>query len=263
MTGRLAFGLTMALIATGCGAGPTAPGSPSVELSVAAASSLRDVVTALTASYAAGHPGITFTITTDSSATIRAQIEQGAPVDVFLSADAKNPQALADGGLAQGVPVTFAANTLALVVPRGNPAGITEPADLARPGVRLVEAADSVPIAAYTKRVIETIAASTADPPRFVAAVEANVVSRELNAAAVLARIQLGDADAAFVYATDAASGADVASIPVPASANVRVAYAGVVVNRGIQTAAASEFLAWAAGEGGRVVLSSFGFLAP
>ena len=263
MTGRLAFGVVMAVIVAGCGTGPSASGPLSMDLTVAAASSLRDAVTALTGSYAADHLGITFTVTTDSSATIRSQIEQGAPVDVFLSADAKNPQALADGGLAQGVPVTFAANSLALVVPTDNPAGITAPADLARPGVRVVGAADSVPIAAYTARVIEGIAASTGDPRGFVAAVEANVVSREQNVAAVLARIELGDGDAAFVYATDVASGAKVATIPVPAAANVRVECAGVVVKGGSNTAAAGEFLAWVAGEGGRMVLSSFGFLAP
>ncbi len=263
MTGRLAFGVVMAVIVAGCGTGSSAPGPLSMDLTVAAASSLRDAVTALTGSYAADHPGITFTITTDSSATIRAQIEQGAPVDVFLSADAKNPQALAAGGLAQDAPVTFAANTLALVVARGNPAGITAPADLATPGVRVAGAADSVPIAAYTARVIEAIAASTADPAGFVAAVEANVVSREQSAAAVLSRIELGDADAAFVYATDVASDAKVATIPFPAWANVRVEYAGVVVKGGPDTQAAGEFLAWVAGQDGGAVLSSLGFLAP
>ncbi len=263
MTGRLALGVVMVMIVAGCGIGSSAPGPVPMDLTVAAASSLRDAVTALTGSYAADHPGITFTITTDSSATIRAQIEQGAPVDVFLSADTRNPQALADGGLVEGLPVTFAANALALVVPTDNPAGITEPADLARPGVRVVGAADSVPIAAYTARVIAALGASTADPAGFVAAVEANVVSREENVAAVIARVELGDADAAFVYATDVASGANVLSIPVPASANVRAEYAGVVVKGGSNTSVAGEFLAWVAGEGGRVVLSSFGFLAP
>ena len=164
MTGRLALGVVMVMIVAGCGIGSSAPGPVPMDLTVAAASSLRDAVTALTGSWAADHPGITFTFTTDSSATIRAQIEQGAPVDVFLSADTRNPQALAEGGLVEGLPVTFAANALALVVPTDNPAGITEPADLARPGVRVVGAADSVPIAAYTARVIAALGASTADP---------------------------------------------------------------------------------------------------
>lgn len=263
MTRRLAIGVAMVVIVGGCGTGLSAPGPVAADLAVAAASSLRDAVTALAGSYAADHPGVTFTIATDSSATIRAQIEQGAPVDVFLSADTRNPQALVADGRVEGIPITFAANTLALVVPTDNPAGINGPADLALPGVRLVGAADSVPIAAYTTRVIEALAASTADPAGFVAAVAANVVSRELNAAAVLARIELGDADAAFVYATDLASGAKVATIPVPVSANVRVEYAGVVVKGGSNTAAAGAFLAWVAGDGGRAVLSSFGFLAP
>lgn len=263
MTGRLAIGVAMAAIVAGCGAGSSASGPVVTDLTVAAASSLREAVTDLAGSYAANHPDIAFTLTSDSSATLRAQIEQGAPVDVFLSADTKNPQALVDGGLVEGVPVTFAANTLVLVAPSDNPAGINAPADLARPGVRLVSAADSVPIAAYTARVIEALAASTADPAGFVAAVEANVVSREESVAAVLARVALGDADAAFVYATDAISGGPVILIPIPASANVRAEYTGVVVKGRSNMAAATEFLAWVAGDGGGAVLSSLGFLAP
>ncbi len=265
MIGRraLAAALAAALVAAvaGCGSGSPAPAT--LELRVAAAASLRTAVRVLTGTYATEQPGVRFTVTTDSSATLRAQIEQGAPVDVFLSADTRIPQALADGGFISGAPVPFAANTLALVVPVGNPAGIGTVADLARPGVRIVAAAEAVPIAAYTSRVIEALAAGTADPAAFRAALQANVVSREEDVAAVLARIVLGDGDAAFVYATDVAAGAKVVVIPIPPDANVRAEYAGVVVRTSPNVTAAAAFLDWVAGDGGRAVLAPLGFLPP
>ncbi len=174
-------------------------------LNVAAAASLRDAVAALTDAYAAAHPSVSFTVTTDSSAALRTQIEQGAPVDVFLSADTRNPQALVDGGLAAGDPIPFAANAVALVVPADNPARIATPADLATPGLRFIAAGDEVPITAYANQVTANLAATQADPAAWTAAVDANVASREDNVAAVLARIELGEGDAGFVYATDAA----------------------------------------------------------
>ena len=109
------------------------PSSPSAarrppaaaQLTLYVAASLSDAIEAATAEYNAGHPEITFTQSNGSSTALRTQIEQGAPADMLLSADIKNPQALFDGGLADGGPMNFAANRLAIVVPKGNPAGLT------------------------------------------------------------------------------------------------------------------------------------------
>lgn len=253
-------GVLLAL--AGCVAGsPSA--EPAVELRVGAAASLRTAARPLADAYTRSHPGTAVTVTTDSSAVLRAQIEQGAPIDVLLSADTANPQALARAGLAAGEPTPFAANTLALVTPADNPAGIASPADLARPGVRVIAAGEHVPISAYAGQVLAALAATAGYPPDFVAAVEANVVSREDNVAAVLAKIELGEGDAAFVYATDAAGNPDVALAAIPPGANVRARYDGVAVAASPHRGEAEAFLAWVAGPEGRAILRANGLLDP
>lgn len=253
----------VAVVAAACGSAADGGGAGPVELRIAAAASLRAAVAGLTHAYSAAHPGTTFVIATDSSAALRTQVEQGAPIDVFLSADVENVQTLADEGLAAGPPVGFAANGVALVVPAGNPATIAAPADLGRAGVRVIAAGTNVPITAYADRVVAALGALPGYPAGFAAAVEANIVSREDNVAAVLAKVELGEGDAGFVYATDAAGSAKVATIPIPAAANVRATYAGVVVAASTHRDAAAAFLAWVVGPDGQAVLRPLGFLAP
>jgi molybdate transport system substrate-binding protein len=265
--------LLLATAAAGCasagGAAKTAPGSAApgapavVELRVAAAASLRTAAVALADAFAAANPGVSVTVATDSSAALRTQIEQGAPFDLFLSADVANARALADGGLAAGDPVPFATSSVALVVPADNPARITAPADLARPGLRLIAAGAKVPITAYVDQVIVNLASVPGYPAGFVAAVGANVVSREDNVAAVLAKVELGEGDAGFVYATDAAASAKVLRIAIPEASNVRAEYAGVVVADSRYAEMAAAFLSWVAGPDGRAILGPYGFLAP
>lgn len=255
--------VAIAVVAAACGSAASGGGTGPVELRIAAAASLRAAVTGLTDAYSAAHPGTTFVVATDSSAALRTQVEQGAPIDVFLSADVKNAQALADAGLAAGPPVGFAANAVALVVPAANPAAIAASADLDRAGVRVIAAGANVPITGYAERVVAALGALPGYPAGFAAAVEANTVSREDNVAAVLAKIELGEGDAGFVYATDAAGSSTVVTIPIPAAANVRATYAGVVVAASAHRDAAAAFLAWVAGSDGQAVLRPLGFLAP
>lgn len=270
--------VAVCLLLAGCSTGgatpvpsETTPGAPSVSpsrppevtLNVAAAASLKKAINALAAAYTAANPGTTFTVTTDSSAALRTQIEQGAPVDVFLSADTKNPQAIVDGGLASGDPVPFAANTVALIVPADNRAEVAGPADLAKPGLRLVAAGEQVPITAYADQVVANLANRQPDPDAWSAAVAGNVVSREDNVAAVLARIELGEGDAGLVYATDAAGSSTVVTMDIPADANVRATHAGIVPSTSTQPDAAAAFLAWVAGPEGQAVLAPLGFLTP
>lgn len=234
-----------------------------VDLAVFAAASLRDALHDVETAYEAMTPGVTLTIVTDSSATMRTQIEHGAPADVFLSADAANPEALADAGLADGEPVVFARNRLTLIAPANNPAAISSPADLARPGIRIVAASDAVPITGYADRLVANLAALPGYPPDFVTAVAANVVSREENVRSVVAKIELGEGDAAIVYRTDATALDDLVTIDLPEAADVEAAYAGVAVGATADAPEAHAFLDWLAGPEGTALLARFGFLPP
>jgi molybdate transport system substrate-binding protein len=240
---------------------PSAP--PAVELSIFGAASLRPVLDAVRPAYEAAHPGVTLIIATDSSAALATQIEQGAPADVFLSADTTNAQRLVDGGFAAGAAAVFAANALAVIVPAGNPAGLTTPADLARPGVKVIAAGDEVPITKYAAQLVANLARLPGYPPGFEVAYAANVVSREDNVRAVAAKVELGEGDAGIVYVTDAAASARVATLPVPDDGNVLAAYAGVVVAASDHVEAARAFLDWMIGSDGQAILASFGFRPP
>ncbi len=244
---------------------PTASpsGAPAADLTIYGAASLKGVLEKAKPAYEAAFPGTTLTISTDSSAALETQIEQGAPADVFLSADTANPQKLVDAGLADGDAVVFAGNELTVIVPADNPAGIQSPADLARPGVKLIAAGDEVPITKYATKLIANLASEAGYPADFAAGYAANVVSKEDNVKAVVAKVELGEGDAGIVYVTDAAVATAVATIEVPDGANVPATYAGVVVRASPNVAAGRAFLTWFAGPDGQAILAGFGFLPP
>lgn len=259
--------LVLAFVVGGCGAtGAPSSAAPSgakpsgASLTVFAAASLTAALAQAQDAYAASHPGVRLTVSTDSSAALETKIEQGAPADVFLSADTANPQRLVDAGLAVGALVPFAGNHLTVVVPAANPAGIRTPADLARRGLKVVAAGDAVPITTYADQVVANLAREPGYPADFAARYAANIVSREDNVAGVVAKVGLGEADAGIVYVTDARASTKVATIDLPEDANVPAAYGGVVV-RGSGQAEATAFLSWLAGPSGQSILSSFGFL--
>jgi molybdate transport system substrate-binding protein len=204
------------------------------------------------------------TISTDSSATLETQIEQGAPADVFLSADTANPKKLVDKSLAAGAAVTFAGNKLTIIVPTANPAGITSPKDLAKTGVKVIAAGDSVPITKYATMLVANLANVSGYPADFAAKYTANIASKEDNVKAIVAKIELGEGDAGIVYVTDAKASTKVTTVDVvPDSTNVPATYAGVVVKASRNAASAQAFLTWFAGPDGQAILSSFGFLPP
>ncbi len=232
-------------------------------LTIYGASSLKAALTRAQTAFTAAYPGVTITISTDSSSTLETQIEQGAPADVFLSADTTNPGKLVTKGLAAGDPVKFAGNLLTVIVPTANPAGITSPADLAKPGVKVIAAGASVPITRYATMLVANLAKEAGYPSGFVAAYNANVVSQEDNVAAVVSKIALGEGDAAIVYVTDAKTSTQVTPITVPPDANVPATYSGVVVKASRNAAAAQALLTWFAGPDGQAILSGLGFLPP
>ena len=179
----------------------TAAGAPtaSVEaapLTIYGAASLKGALDKIKVAWEAAHPGSTLTISTDSSAALETQIEQGAPADVFLSADTANPKKLTDKSLADGRAVDFAGNILTVIVPTANPAGIASAADLAKSGVKVIAAGDDVPITKYAKQLVANLAKVSGYPSGFEAAYAANVASKEDNVKAVVAKIELGEGDA-------------------------------------------------------------------
>ncbi len=250
--------------ATPAPASAAAPSSgPVVELTVYGAASLKGALEQAKAAYEAANPRTILTLSTDSSSALETQIEQGAPADVFLSADTTNPRKLVDAGLAEGAPVTFAGNELTVIVPADNPAGITSPADLAKTGVRVIAAGDEVPITKYATQLVDNLAKEAGYPADFAAAYAANIASKEDNVKAVVAKIELGEGDAAIVYATDAKASTKVATIDVSPSANVPATYDGVVIKDATSAAAGKAFLDWFAGPEGQAILGALGFLPP
>ena len=270
MTTRPAIlGALLVLFVAACssagGASTTSPppSAGSVDLTIFAAASLKNMLAEAETAYEAANPGTDLTISTDSSAALETQIEEGAPADVFLSADTTNPQKLVDNGFAAGEPVNFAGNELTVIVPTDNPAGIQSPADLAKDGVRIIAAGDEVPITKYATQLVQNLAAVDGYSADFEAAYAANVVSKEDNVGQVVAKIELGEGDAGIVYVTDAAALDEVTAVEVPDAANVPATYAGVVVGASPNQDASVAFLGWLTGPDGQAVLSSFGFLPP
>jgi len=256
-------GATLAIVATvlaGC-AGSVEP-SPGPGLTIFAAASLRDAVGAVAEEYRL-RGGVSYLLSTDASSTLRTQIEQGARADVFLSADTKHPEALVAAGLVDGRSVPFARVRLAIVVPTDNPAGIASPFDLGWPGLKIVAAGESVPITGYATTLLGNLAALPGAPPDLEAAYEANVVSREDNVRAALAKVELGEADAAIVYASDAVASSAVRTIEIPAEATVVATYAGVVPTTANDRRGGHGFLDFLAVADGQAILRRFGFESP
>lgn len=233
----------------GCGA---PAGGAGTTLTVFAAASLRAPFTALAGQFEAAHPGTTVTISFAGSSDLATQISQGAPADVFASADTKNMEKLGSAGLVEGTPTDFATNVLTIAVPPANPASITSFADLARPGVKAVICAAQVPCGAATKT-LEQKTGTTLRP-----------VSEESSVTDVLGKVVSGEADAGLVYVTDVRTAADkVKEIPFPEAAKAVNTYPIAAVRTSKNKDLAAEFIATVTGPEGRKVLSGAGFGTP
>jgi molybdate transport system substrate-binding protein len=263
----------LAVAVAGCAAASSSPGPTPTstpvpaptqppELTIYAAASLKGVLEAAKAAYESTVGGVTLVISTDSSAALETKIEQGAPADLFLSADTANPQKLVDSGLA-GDPVSFAGNELAIIVPTDNPAGIKSPADLSNDGVRIIAAGDEVPITRYAAQLVANLAGLPGYPAGFADACAANVLSKEENVKGIVAKIELGEGDAGIVYVTDAAASTRVRTIKVPAGANVSATYAAVIMKASTNQPDAQAFLDWLRGPEGLAILQGLGFHPP
>ncbi len=186
------------------------------------------------------------------SNTLAAQIQLGAPADVFASANTTLPQQLFQKGLCTQ-PVVFTRNTLVLIVPKSNPAGIHSVYDLTKSGVKLDVAATGVPVGSYTRQILKNMGLTN---------VLDNVVSNETDVREVLAKVALGEADAGFVYSTDAKTvPGQVTVLKMPAWAQPKVAYGICVVKSSPNATAAQAFIAKVMSKAGQAKLLAAGFL--
>ena len=235
--------LAAALLAAAVLAGTAAARTDATQPTVFAAASLTDAFPKL-----APHARFSFA----GSNTLAAQIRQGAPADVFASANMTIPQGLYADHLCSK-PVVFTRNTLVLIVPRSNPAGVHGVYDLRRDGIKLVIADKGVPVGSYTLQVLKNMN---------LTGVLRNVVSRENDVREVLAKVALGEADAGFVYSTDARTVAGkVRVLKIPAWAQPKVQYGICVVSASSHKAAARAFVKRVLSPAGQKVLLRYGFL--
>jgi len=187
------------------------------------------------------------------SNALATQITNGAPADVFASANTTLPAQLYAAGTVEK-PVTFTRNTLVAIVPKSNPAGIKSIYDMTKPGVKIDIANSAVSVGSYTLQIWKQMG--------LTAQLTANVVSQETDVRVVLQKVQLGQADAGFVYSTDAKTVPnDVTVIPVPAWAQPKVAYSMAVVTRSPNQAAAQAFVDKVMSPAGQAWMLKYGFL--
>jgi molybdate transport system substrate-binding protein len=257
MTWRLralaaAAAVVVAPLLAGCGSGGNQPTNGSgASLTVFAAASLTESFDELSSAFERANPGTTVVLAYGGSATLAAQIDQGAPADVFAAASVQTMQTVTDARRNAGDPVTFAANRLAVVTPAGN-TSITELVDLADPDSTVVLCDSAVPCGA------------TADAVFAAAGIQPAVDSREPDVKSVLAKVESGDADAGVVYVTDAmAAGTAVREVPIPADQNRSTEYPIVAVAGSPNNVLAAAWIALVTGPEGRAVLRRHGFTAP
>ncbi len=226
------------------------------QLTVFAAASLTEAFEDLAERFEAAHPDVNVAVSFAGSQALRLQIEHGARADVFASANPHHMDALLGAGLVAGSRA-FAHNELVVVVPPDNPASIEKFADLPR-AERLVIGAPTVPVGSYTHQMLERAGAHLGGA--FESAVLANVVSEENNVRLVRTKVELGEADAAIVYRTDAASCPRVRTIEIPAHSNVRASYLIASVSDAKRSDLARAWIEYVCSDEGRRVLERHGF---
>ncbi len=250
----LIFLVCSLLLLTACS--PSQPTS----ITVMAAASLTESFTRLGEVYQEAHPGTEVVFNFAGSQALANQISQGAPADVFASANLKYmTQMEEEGFVTPGVSSLFAKNALVVIVPKDNPAGIHELSDLTQTGLKIVFAAEEVPAGNYTRQFLTL--ADAAYGNGYQDQVLQNVVSNEDNVKAVLTKVSLGEADAGIVYGTDAASAnGEVLVIEIPQEINVIAEYPLAVLNESGNSKAAQGFVDFVLSTEGQEILTAFGF---
>lgn len=268
----LALGLVCMLLVAACGDdddnAPTAAGSGADaptglegNLTVFAAASLTDAFGLVKQILEDANPDLTIEYNFAGSQALATQLGEGADADVFASANKTQMAAAQDADRIDGEPVIFVRNRLAIIVPKDNPAGITEPADLANEGVKLVVANPDVPVGGYTLDTLDKMSADPTFGADFRTKVGANIVSMESNVKQVVTKVQLGEADAGVVYVSDVTPDVreSVAFIEIPEEFNVIAEYPIAAVSDG-DSDLAQAFIDFLLSAGGQEALAEWGF---
>lgn len=241
-----ALALPAALLA-GCTSAADEPGGERQTLTVLAAASLTESFDALAKRFEAEHPGVHVAASYDSSATIATQVVAGAPADVVATADTRTMGVMRDGKALAGPPVVFTHNRLALVVPPDNPAGVDRLADLQR--ADYVTCVKSAPCGDLASQLLDR--SGIGNPPR----------SYEVDVKAVLTKVELGEADAGFVYVSDVvAAGRSVREVPLPPGTSAATEYPIAVTAEAEHPDLARAWVDLVRSRAGQQVLSRSGF---
>lgn len=221
-------------------------------LTVFAAASLTEAFRTIGKDFEAAHPGTTVEFNFAGSSTLARQISEGAPADVFASADEENMKKVVDAGDVAGTPKPFVHNRLVVIVPRGNPKQVKSLSDLSRQGMTVSLAAPGVPVERYAA---EAFTKAGAPVPS---------ASREADVKGVVTRVSMGEADGGVVYVTDVAPvKGKVETISIPDGQNVVASYPIAVLKGAPNAAGAKEFVAYVLSQRGQRVLADAGFLPP
>lgn len=230
-------------------------------LIIFAAASLTNAFQVLGMDFENTHPGVSVQFNFTGSQIARMQIEQGAKADVFASADQKNVDLLVSQNLVAGKTYQdFATNRLVVILPRGNPASVQSLKDLARPGMKLILADASVPAGTYARQALVKMSKNPEYGPDFMTKVLSNVVSNETDVRQVVTKVELGEADAGFVYVSDTVANPDLLTIAIPAEFNITASYPIVVLANAPEPQLADEFVAYILSRDGQAVLNQWGF---
>ena len=236
------------------GSSPDAASStrPTGTVTVFAAASLTESFGRIGEDFEAANPGVTVTFNFAGSSALATQINQGAPADVFASASPTNLATVTDAGNGDGTATTLGRNQLVIAVPKGNLKGIEALADLTKPGLKVALCAEQVPCGAAATKALTA------------ANVKVTPVTLEQDVKAALAKVKLGEVDAALVYRTDAkAAVADVDGVEFPESASAINDYPIIVLKNAPNKTGAQAFIDYVLSDKGRTILTAAGFQAP
>ncbi|HTP08551.1 MAG TPA: molybdate ABC transporter substrate-binding protein [Anaerolineae bacterium] len=232
------------------------------KVTVFAAASLTDAFDEIGDKFKQQNSGVMFDFNYAGSQQLRTQLEQGAVADVFASANTTEMNnAIKSDLVVSGTQKTFVRNRLAVIVPKDNPGGVNELKDLAKPGFKIVLAAPSVPVGGYALTSLDKMNADFG--ATFSQTVLSNVVSQEDNVKQVVAKIQLGEADAGIVYSSDVTpdAAAKVTKIEIPDKYNVLATYPIAVLKAAPQADLASKFMDYVLSSDGQAILAKWGFI--
>jgi molybdate transport system substrate-binding protein len=247
----------LACILTACG--QLNAGSKSRTLTIYAAASLTDAFSEIGKAFEAEHPGVTVSFNFGGSQNLRTQIEQGAPADIFASANVKEMDTLVAGNfVASGAAKVFLTNQLVVILPKNNPAGIASLQDLSKPGLKLVLAAEEVPAGKYARQILDHL--SVQFGANYRAKVLANVVSNEDNIRQAVTKVQLGEADASIVYVSDAVAAPELQKIEIPTDVNVVAEYPIAPLVKSSNSDLSNEFIAYVLSPNAQATLKKWGF---